>query len=142
MNDIEKIRSAWEDEGSICRLGMRPAADKTIQGALVPPGGDWSCVALDGAVTRSIIWNGTEVALVNPRGDMVDHIEGQIAMGMRATPVMDRALRVISVLASDAENLDLIRRIARAAVDLVEQPAPAIVEPDESDEDPDAKEAP
>jgi len=131
MNDREKIEFAWEEEGKLIRLSLRPAADRDIQKVLIPPGGDWKCVAPDGAVTRSIVWQQTEVALINPRGDMLDGLEGDIAMGIRATPVMDRALRVISVLAADSENLDLIRRIARAAVDYVEQPAPAIQEPDE-----------
>lgn len=134
MSDIEKIHKAWDEEGSIGRLGLLPATDKAVQAALVPPGGDWQCVALEGCVTRSIIWRGSEVALVNPRGDLGDSVEGQIAMGFRATPVMDRALRVIFVLASKPENLDLIARIARAAIVTVEQPAPRIHEPDEEEE--------
>lgn len=125
-DDVKKIRDAWDREGSIVRLGMRPAADKEIQEALIPPGGDWKCVALDGALMRSIVWGRTEVALVNSRGDMNDYTEGNIAMGICATPVMDRALRVISVLAGSPDNLDLIQRIAYAAVAYVERRAPDI----------------
>lgn len=44
-----------------------------------------------------------------------------------------RALRAIFVLASKPENLDLIARIARAAIVTVEQPAPRIHEPDEEE---------
>lgn len=130
MTDIEKINQAWQEEGSIGRLGMKPAADKAIQAALIPAGGDWRCVAEEGAITRSIVWARLEVALINPRGDMNDSLEGDIAMGVRATPVMDKALRAISILAMGAENLDLIRKIARAAIDYVEQPAPRIPDPD------------
>jgi hypothetical protein len=138
--DIKKIHDAWDEEGSIGRLGMRPGADKRIQAALVPPGGDWQCVAPEGAIMRSIVWHEMEVALVNPRGDMLDHLEGEIAMGLCATPIMDRALRVISILANDPDNSDLIRRIARAAVDYVERRAPDIQEPeDEEDDDPEAR---
>jgi len=130
--DLEKIHQAWDEEGSLLRLGMRPAADKAIQAALIPPGGDWRCVALEGAIMRSITWQDMEIALVNPRGDMHDHLEGEIAMGIRATPIMDRALRVIFVLARNTENLGLVERIARAAIDYVEQPAPRIPEPEEA----------
>lgn len=133
--DIQKIRDAWEEEGSISRLGMRPGFDKRIQAALVPPGGDWRCVAPEGAITRSIVWHEIEVALVNPAGDMRDRLEGEIAMGLTATPVLDRALRVISILANDPANAPLIGQIARAAVAYIERPAPAIHEPEEEEED-------
>lgn len=130
-----KINDAWQEEGSLSRMGLRPFANKEIQAALIPDGGDWQCVAPTGAVTRSITWRGTEVALINPRGDLGDTTEGGIAMGMRATPVMDKALRSIFVLAKDPANLDLIGQIARAAIDYVEQPAPRLVQEDEKDEE-------
>lgn len=130
-----KINDAWQEEGSIGRLGLRPFANKAIQEALVPGGGDWQCVAPEGAVTRSIVWKGTEVALVNPRGDLSDYTEGDIAMGLRATPVMDKALRAIFVLARKEENLALIADIARAAIDYVEQPAPRLREPEDEDDE-------
>lgn len=133
--EVRAINRAWYEEGSIRRLGMLPAANKAIQTALVPDGGDWQCVAPEGAITRTILWRGTEVALMNPRGDLLDSTEGAIAMGMRATPVMDKALRAIFVLAEKPENLDLIRRAARAAIDYVEQPAPRLVEPAEEEAD-------
>jgi hypothetical protein len=127
--DVKKIRDALDEEDPLTRLGMRPPADKRIQDALVPPGGDWRCVAPEGAITRSIVWQGMEVALVNPRGDMLDRLEGEIAMGLTATPIMDRALRVILVLANDPANADLIGKIACAAIHYVERPAPDIQEP-------------
>jgi hypothetical protein len=133
MDDVRKINEAWHEEGSISRLGLRPSADPAIVTALVPPGGDWRCVAEEGAVSRSIVWNGIEIALVNPRGDMRDYLEGQIAMGLSATPVMDRALRVIWALSKDAANLELIGKIARAAVHCVELPAPRLPEPESDD---------
>lgn len=132
---VRKIHDAWNEEGSIGRLGMRPFANKTIQRALIPSGGDWQCVAEDGAITRKVVWGDTEVALVNPRGDLLDHIEGQIAMALRAAPLADKALRVISILAKDPANAALIERVARAAVDYIEQPAPCIVEPEDDDEE-------
>ena len=137
MNDIETICRAWDEEGSLSRLGMRPAADKIVQAALVPPGGDWRCVASDGAATRSIVWQEMLVALVNPRRDMLDRLEGEIAMGIRAAPIMDRALRVIFILAGDPTNLNLISRIARAAVDYAEQPGPPVHEPEENEDNED-----
>jgi hypothetical protein len=132
LNDIQKIEQAFADESALSRVerltpGKREV-DKGIQAALVPGGGDWRCVVPEGAVTRSIVWGRIQVAQINPRGDLHDMIEGQIAMGMAATPVMDKALRVISVLAKDPANNDLIVRIARAAIDMVEWPAPAIEE--------------
>lgn len=132
--DIELISKAWDNEGSLGRLGLRPAADKAIQAAIIPAGGNWDCVVQDGAITRSIVWGHTEVAQVNPRGDLYDSTEGDIAMGIRATPVMDKALRCIFSLADKPENLDLIGRIARAAIDYVEQPAPRVPEPEEDEE--------
>jgi hypothetical protein len=137
ITDAQMIHRAWDEEGSRSRLGLRPAASRDIQAALIPSGGDWQCVAADGAITRSIVWGRVEVALINPRGDMSDSTEGQIAMGMRATPIMDKALRVISVLADDPANSNLIGRIARAAIATVETAAPPIrePEPEETDED-------
>lgn len=135
MDDaISLIDDAWQEEGSIRRLGLLPAPDKELQKALTPGGGDWSCVAAKGAITRSVFWNATEVALINPSGDLGDGLEGQIAMAFRACPVMDKALRVIFILANKPENSDLIRRIARAAIGAVEQPAPSLT-PDEEEED-------
>lgn len=134
--DIRKINDAWDREGSLTRLGLRPSCDRQIQAALVPPGGDWQCVALEGQPTRSIIWNQTPVALMNPLHFMGSGLEGEVAMGIRATPLMDRALRVISILADDPANAHLIQDIARAAINYVEQPAPQFAqEPDEDDED-------
>lgn len=132
---VRAIHAAWDEEGSIGRLGMRPAANKDIQKALIPGGGDWQCIVHEGAISRTIVWNRTEVALVNPRGDLHDHTEGRIAMGLRAMPVVDKALRVILILAQKVENLDFIRDIARAAVDYIEQPAPRVPDPTEDEDD-------
>ena len=127
--DVRKIHEAYYEEASRARLGLRPVAQTAIQEALVPHGGDWQCTAREGAITRLIEWNGREVALVNPRGDLDDRTEGQIAMGLCATPALDKALRVIYVLASDPDNSDLIGRIARAAVCYIERDPPVIREP-------------
>lgn len=131
----QRINAAWNEEGSIGRLGLRPAPNREITDAIVPAGGEWACEAPEGCTTRSIMWGRTEVALVNPRGDLGDYVEGQIAMGLRATPAMDKALRAIFVLAGDADNLDLIKDIARAAIAYVEQPAPSIPGPEDDLDD-------
>lgn len=140
--NIEIMFAAWLAEPTM-RSEMKHPVDMDIQSALAPPGGDWQCIAATGAITRSIIWRRQEVALINPRGDLDDSTEGDIAMGIRATPIMDTALRIIFSLAlgiGDGNEEDwaneriLIGEIARAAIDYVEQPAPAIVEPDEDEE--------
>jgi hypothetical protein len=135
VTDRGKIADAWRKE----KTGRLPA-DDAVQSALVPAGGDWQCVVNDGAITRTIGWRGTEVALVNPRGDLTDRVEGQIAMALRAAPVMDKALRVIAVLAKDPDNLDLIARVASSAIDIVEQPAPRVPEPEDDEAEGDAAE--
>lgn len=104
--------------------------NQEIINAAMPGGGEWRAMANHGAVTRSIMWGAVEVALVNPQGRIDDHTEGQIAMGMRATPLMDAALRSIIVLAEAPENLPLIRELAISAIAYVEQPAPRIEEPE------------
>lgn len=126
MSISQRINAAWQEEGSIRRLGMLPAANAEVQAAMIPSGGDWRCVAEEGAITRTIMWRAIEVAQVNPRGDMPDDTEGQIAMGLRATPLLDRAMRAIFVLAKDPANLELIGDMARAAIEYIEQPAPAL----------------
>lgn len=134
MDDTEAriIRWAWDEEGSIRRMGMMPSADKAIQNELLPAGGEWKCIADFGDVTRRIVWDGKEVALLNPQGDLTDKVEGQIGMALRASPTTDKALRVIAVLAASStpgeliDRLALIGKIARAAVDYIEQPAPEL----------------
>jgi hypothetical protein len=122
----ERIWDAYQEEGSVRRLGLLPAANPDIQKAIIPPGGD--------DIARSITWNKTEVCLVNARGDLHDRVEAQIAMGLRATPVMDMALRTIWALSKKPENLDLIGDIARAAIVYVEMDAPRVPDPkDEGD---------
>ena len=106
------------------------AASDDVVAAITPGGGDWQCVATDGCITRSIFWNGREVALMNPRGDLDDGTEGQIAMAARALPTMDAALRAIIVLAESDGNLTLIRDLAVSVIEFVERPAPRIKEPE------------
>lgn len=106
-------------------------ADEALIKAVIPPGGDWTVVAEPGAVCRSVMWGRTEVALVNPGGDLDDQTEGQIAMALRSLPLIDSALRCILVLAEDPANLALIRDIAVSAVAFIEMPAPAIHEPED-----------
>lgn len=129
-----QINDAFNAEFLLRGSGRLPPPDQEIQAALIPAGGDWECVAPGGAVTRSIVWRGREVALINPRGDLDDITEGRIAMGMRATPVMDKALRTICVLSSQPGTASLIRSIAQAAIDTVMREAPAVREPEDDDD--------
>jgi hypothetical protein len=132
MSDTESlkvIRRAFYDAER-----RRPyAASDEVVASITPGGGDWQCVARDGCITRSIFWNGREVALVNPAGDLDDSTEGQIAMAMRALPTMDAAIRAIIVLAESDANLTLIRDLAVSVVEFVERPAPRIREPEEDE---------
>lgn len=64
----QRINAAWDEEGSIGRLGMRPAANKDVLDAIIPGGGDWICVARDGDITRRVMWRATEVAPGEPAG--------------------------------------------------------------------------
>lgn len=132
--DTRRINDAFNAEFLLRESGRLPPLDQEIQAALIPAGGDWECVASDGAITRSIMWRGREVALINPRGDLDDITEGQIAMGMRATPVMDKALRAICVLANQPDSTALIGSIARAAIDTVMRAAPTVREPEDDDD--------
>ena len=109
-------------------------ADDAIIKAIIPPGGDWECVATSGSVVRSIMWGSKEVALVNARGDLDDVTEGHIAMALRAAPAFDAAMRAILVLAESADNLWLIRQMAESVIAFVEMPAPRVV--DDEDEEP------
>jgi hypothetical protein len=106
--------------------------DTSLSAALTPPGGEWIATAAPGSVTRSIEWRGRDVALVNPRGDIDDETEGQITMALRALPLLDCAMRTILVLAENGNNIALIREIAETAVAVIEEPAPAIPEPEET----------
>lgn len=111
------------------------AVDKDVIAAVTPGGGDWTCEAKAGAITRSVMWGGTEVALVNPRGQLSDATEGDIAMGLRAMPVCDKALRVIMALAQDPENAPLIAQIANSVIAYIELPAPKITRPADEEDD-------
>lgn len=126
-----KIKTAYSAEA---RLSKPYKVDPELLAVLTPSGGDWSCVAAPGAITRSVIWQDNEVALVNPRGDLGDDIEGQIAMAIRALPLCDKALRSILVLSQEPNCAALIRDIAECAIGYIEMPAPPISEPEDDDE--------
>ena len=103
--------------------------------AIIPPGGDWTCVAPKGAICRSVVWGLQEVACINPRGDIDDRAEGQIAMAIRALPAMDTALRSIIVLAGNPANAPLIAQIAESVIVFVEMPEPRVEEPEDDEGD-------
>ena len=114
---------------------LRPySRDVEIIRAVMPAGGDWQCDAHEGAITRTITWAGKEVAQINPRGDLDDQTEGQIAMAIRAMPLMDAALRTIMALA-DHDGNTLIRKIAESVIAYVEMDAPKLPIADEDDPD-------
>lgn len=129
MSDFQTVRDAW-----YANQKERPfKSDSDVLRALTPPGGEWVAVAPDGATTRSVMWNATEVCQVNPRGQLNDWVEGEITMGLRATPVLDTALRVIMTLAGKEENAALIKRIAETAIAYVELPPPSLRTPDDEE---------
>jgi|HubBroStandDraft_1064217.scaffolds.fasta_scaffold151801_2 hypothetical protein len=137
MSDVPSVvRRAFYDAQK-----RRPyAMDAKIVEASTPSGGDWRCVAEPGAISRSIMWRGTEVAHVNPRGQLDDATEGQIAMAIAAVPALDAGMRAILVLAEDAENLLAIRELATSLVAFIEIDAPKMNRPGAEDgDDPDGE---
>lgn len=98
---------------------------------LIPPGGDWECVAPQDAICRTIMWRGKEVAYMNPAGDFTDEQEANLAMGMAAAPVCCTALREIL---KRADSNSEIAEIARLAIAYIGRSAPALVI-EEEDED-------
>jgi hypothetical protein len=131
VSDAQAIRTAWYGNQK-----LRPfKSDPDVLAAITPPGGEWVAIAEDGAITRMVKWGATEVCLVNPAGDIDDATEGQIAMALRATPVLDTALRVIQLLAADPENAALIAKVAETAIAYIETPAPRLKEPDDEPDD-------
>ena len=84
-------------------------------------------------------WGLVEVAHINARHAPARRgpVEGEIAMAVRALPVLDAALRSIIVLAESADNLALIREIAISVIAFVEMPAPCHPAPQEDDEEED-----
>lgn len=133
MTEKQKIMNAFRHAQS-----RRPyTIDASLLDGMIPPGGEWTCEVSEGHVTRMIAWGGAEVALLNPKGDLGDATEGDIAMGLRAMPMVDCVLRAIMVLAEDPANLDLIRRVCCTAVAYIEQPAPLFPETEEDEGDPD-----
>ena len=130
MSDAQTIREAWYSSHH-----LRPHRSKPdVLQAITPPGGEWQAVAKQGAITRSVVWRGLEVAQVNPAGTFDDLTEGQITMGIRATPVLDAALRTILTLARDGADPALIASIAETAIAYIEMPAPACRAADDEDE--------
>jgi hypothetical protein len=127
VSDAQAIRTAWYGNQK-----LRPfKSDADVLAAITPPGGEWVAVAEDGAITRKVRWRGIEVCQVNPLGEIDDATEGQIAMGLRATPVLDTALRAIMTLAANPENAPLIAKVAETAIAYIEAPAPRLKEPED-----------
>ena len=126
------IRTAFYDADNRRPYKMNADAIKEV----TPPGGDWKCVAFDGSIRRSVTWGRIVVANLNPNGGIDSTTEGQIAMAIRALPLMDAALRSIIVLAGNPANLPIIAELAESVIAYVEMPAPRIKE---SDEDGDEK---
>lgn len=120
------IEAAWLTEWDMRKTGILPPHDPDMAAELIPPDGAWECAYLPHAACRSIVVNDNEIALVNPQGTMLDGLEAEVAMALRAAPVMDKALRVIFALACRGgdNHRFLIQRIARAAITTAELPAP------------------
>lgn len=126
-----KINNAWYEAQR-----RRPyKLDLDAIPTLTPGGGEWRVELQPDAY--AILWGKQSFAVVSH--GLGVHTAGEVAMGMRATPVMDTALRSIMVLAEDAANLPLIIEIARTVVAYIEMPAPKPPEPDEEDGDGDGE---
>lgn len=120
----ERIDLAWLTESDLHRLGILPPMERDLVEELTPPGGHWDCGFADGCAHLSILYDGFVVATINPNGELANEIEGDIAMGIRASPILEKALRCITLLAGNPNNLELICRIARTAVAAAQLPAP------------------
>lgn len=120
------IEAAWLTERDMRLLGVLPPHNAALAAKLIPPDGAWECRYLPRAACRSIVLGDNEIAIVNPQGTMLDELEGEVAMGLTAAPIMDKALRVIFALASNDSQTArvLIQQIARAAITTAELPAP------------------
>lgn len=58
---------------------------------------DWTVRYEPGETTRTVMWNGKEVANVNPRGDFDEETEAQLAAGLAFAARMHRCLKMIAV---------------------------------------------
>ncbi len=120
MSDTDLITRAFYDAQK-----RRPyPTDAGLVEAITPSGGEWTCALLPDADSHTIRWGSITVATVNPEDHLDMFVAADIAMALRATPVMDAALRAILVLAESHDNLDLIRRVAISVIAHVEAPAP------------------
>lgn len=61
----------------------------------MPGPADWTIQFNPGAVCRTIMWQGQEVALVNPRGDFSDADESDLAAGLAHSGRMHACLKRI-----------------------------------------------
>lgn len=123
------IRDAFNAANS-----RRPyARDDALVVAATPHGGDWHCEVREGKTYRSVVWRSTEVARIDPSDDLGRHTAGDIAMAVRAMPLLDGSLRAILVLAEKPENLATIRELAASVIAFVEMPAPTIKAAEEED---------
>ena len=86
---------------------------------------DWTISMAPGAICRTIMWQGKEVALVNPRGDFDDNTEQGLAAGFahagkmhsllgalakyvkRDAPLPDHMWQQIDVLLANVETIDV-----------------------------------
>ena len=59
---------------------------------------DWTVVMPRGAICRSIVWRGKEVAYVNPAGDFDEETEKDLAAGIAHAGKMHALLRKIGAL--------------------------------------------
>lgn len=57
---------------------------------------DWTIRYEPGAISRTIMWNNKEVALVNPVGDFDEETEGNLAAGLAFAARMHRVLKMVS----------------------------------------------
>ena len=79
---------------------------------------DWTVAFPPGAICRSVMWSGKEVAHVNPAGDFTDETEAGLAAGIAHSAKMHRLIRR---LADDATAPEGLRKDALALLTSVER---------------------
>lgn len=77
---------------------------------------DWTISYAPGATTRSIVWNGKEVALVNPSGDFTEDTEADLAAGLAFAGRMHNCLKMIN---TDLRNGGVKPETAREISDIL-----------------------
>lgn len=77
-------------------------------------GTDWTIEIEPGDITRRIMWQSKEVALVNPRGDFTDDTEKDLAIGIAHAAKMHMFLRGLSAVKLPPQKQDEFDALMRS----------------------------